>query len=285
MSKPSASTANQPEPFIVLPTSAHTHTLILLHGLGNNGEKFGTELLETGISSKGLTFASAFPGTKFIFPNARKRRSSAFRRAVINQWFDIASVEDPSYRRDTQVQGLAESAEHVRSIIVWELETIPRENIVLGGLSQGCAMSLAVLLSLEFPLGGYFGMSGWLPFRDDILDVVAPVEEEDDPFAGDGADREGELEPLLMAVSLVRDILSVDTVTSSNEKTSLTTPVLLCHGEDDEKVKCRLGGEAAQCLSSLGMQVTWRPYAGLGHWYKIPDEIDDVFEFLQSKLY
>lgn len=267
MSKSSASTVNQTEPYIVLPTSTHTHTLIFLHGLGNNGEKFGTELLETAISSKGLTFTSASPGTKFIFPNARKRRSSAFRRAVINQWFDIASVEDPAHRRDTQVQGLAESAEHVRSIIARELETIPKENIVLGGLSQGCAMSLTILLSLEFPLGGYFGMSGWLPFREDIEDVVAPVEEEDDPFADNEADGEAP-EPPLMALSLVRDILSVDAVTLSKERSSLATPVLLCHGEDDEKVKCRLGKEAAQCLSSLGTQVTWKCYPGLGHWYK-----------------
>jgi predicted esterase len=281
MSRSSASTANQPEPFIVLPTSIHTHTLILLHGLGNNGQKFGTELLSTGISPKGHTFPTAFPGTKFIFPNARRRRSSAFRRAVINQWFDIASVEDPSHRRDTQVQGLVESAEHVRSIIAEELETIPMGNIVLGGLSQGCAMSMAVLLSLEFPLGGYFGMSGWLPFREDIEDVVAPIEEEDDPFADDEKDGKA-MEPPLMAVSLVRDILSVDAAMPSKDRTSLTTPVLLCHGEDDEKVKCKLGKEAAQCLSSLGMQVTWKCYAGLGHWYKIPDEIDDIFEFLEA---
>ncbi|KFY32816.1 hypothetical protein V495_08705 [Pseudogymnoascus sp. VKM F-4514 (FW-929)] len=278
----SAPTSNQPEPYVVYPTSTHTHTLILLHGLGNNGEKFGSELLSTGISSKGLTFTAAFPGAKFIFPNARKRRSSAFRRAVINQWFDIASVEDPSHRRDTQVQGLVESAEHVRGIIANELEAIPRENIVLGGLSQGCAMSLAILLSLEFPLGGYFGMSGWLPFRDDIVDVIPPVEEEN-PFAADETER-GAMEPPLMAVSLMRDILSVDAVALIKEKTSLTTPVLLCHGEDDEKVKCRLGKEAAQSLSSLGMDVTWKCYSGLGHWYKIPDEMDDIFEFLEAIL-
>lgn len=179
---------------------------------------------------------------------------------------------------------MAESAEHVRAIIAGQLETIPRENIVLGGLSQGCAMSLAILLSLEFPLGGYFGMSGWLPFCEDIEDVVAPVGEEDDPFAAgeeDGEDGEA-LEPLLVAVSLVRDILSVDAVTPSIERTTLTTPLLLCHGEDDEKVKCNLGKEAAQCLSSLGMGVTWKCYPGLGHWYKIPDEIDDIFEFLEA---
>jgi len=73
-------------------------------------------------------------------------------------------------------------------------------------------------------------------------------------------------------------------LTSINEQTCLATPVLLCHGIDDEKIKCTLWEEAAHTLSSLGMQITWKGYSGLGHWYKIPDEIDDILEFLRVKL-
>lgn len=32
------------------------------------------------------------------------------------------------------------------------------------------------------------------------------------------------------------------------------------------------------------MDVTWRAYSGFGHWYKVPDEIDDVVSFLKDKL-
>lgn len=71
---------------------------------------------------------------------------------------------------------------------------------------------------------------------------------------------------------------------ASNEQTCLMMPLFLGHGENDEKIKYSLGEEAAQTLSSLGMQVTWKGYPGLGHWYKIPEEIDDILEFLQTKV-
>lgn len=69
--------------YLVEPRAAHTHTLILLHGLGSNGEKFGKELLETGVTSSGLTLPQLLPGARFAFPTAKWRRSSAFSRAVI----------------------------------------------------------------------------------------------------------------------------------------------------------------------------------------------------------
>ncbi|KJR83220.1 uncharacterized protein SPSK_04742 [Sporothrix schenckii 1099-18] len=68
-----------PAPFVIEPTAPHTHTFILLHGLGSNGEKPGRELLETGIGSDGLDLPSRFPGAKFIFPTSRRRRSMASR--------------------------------------------------------------------------------------------------------------------------------------------------------------------------------------------------------------
>ncbi|RFU30038.1 hypothetical protein B7463_g6283, partial [Scytalidium lignicola] len=291
MQKPSEySQIVSPEPYIVQPTSVHTQTFILLHGLGSNGKKFGAEFLEFGISSNGARFTEIFPGAKFIFPTSKKRRSSAYRRAKINQWFDIVSLENPSERRDVQLQGLAESSQHIRSILNQELITIPSKNIILGGLSQGCAMALAVLLSLEFPLGGFVGMSGWLPFRNDIDEIIRSVATEfsngdDDISPFEETDSGGNLDPSIMAINFARDILSMDELsplTSINEQTSLVTPVLLCHGIEDEKIKCTLGEEADNTLSSLGMQITWKSYSGLGHWYKIPDEINDILEFLRQ---
>jgi predicted esterase len=292
MQKPSAASRTaSPEPYVVQPTSAHTHTFILLHGRGSNGEKFGVEFLESGIPSNGTKLTEIFPGAKFIFSTSKKRRSRAFGRATINQWFDIASIDDPSKRRDLQLQGLAKSAQDLRSILSRELETIPSKNIVLGGLSQGCAMALCVLLSLEFPLGGFVGMSGWLPFRNDIDEIIGPVTTEfdngDDPSPFEEADESENLDPSITGINFARDILSMDQLgplTSISEQTSLATPVLLCHGMDDEKVKCTLGEEATNTLSSLGMDVTWKAYPGLGHWYKIPDEIDDILGFLRVKV-
>ena len=226
-----------------------------------------------------------------VFPTANKRRSSAFRRATVRQWFDVASLADPARRPELQYQGLAESALYIRSILKRELECVPRANVVLGGLSQGCAMALAVLLSLEFPLGGFVGMSGWLPFRDDLDGIMQTVSTgssgSDDVFAYEEGEGGGEPDPSIMAINLARDILSMDELgplTAKDEQTCLATPVLLCHGEEDEKVRYELGESAAGTLSSLGMQVSWNGYPGLGHWYQIPEEIDDIVKFLRGQV-
>ena len=37
-------------------------------------------------------------------------------------------------------------------------------------------------------------------------------------------------------------------------------------------------------LRALGYEVVWKLYPGLGHWYKIPDEIDDIVEFIRGSV-
>ena len=211
---------------------------------------------------------------------------------MINQWFDIASLEDPTSRGETQSQGLAESAQELRAILGREIQTVSSKNIILGGISQGCAMALFLLLSLESPIGGFVGLSGWLPFRNDI-DEIAHAEtiqdtKEDGPSVLFGTSDENVVcDPQTDAIKFVRDILSSegdDIESSKIGQISLTTPLFLGHGEDDQKIRYERGEEAAQTLRSLGMLIQWKGYSGLGHWYKIPDEIDDIVEFLRTKI-
>jgi predicted esterase len=270
-----------PAPLIVLPKTQHTHTFILLHGLGSNGEKFGSELLESGVSSEKQTLRDVFPGAKFIFPTAKWRRSTAFNRAVLTQWFDVYSLDDWSQREDVQIEGLVDSAKYIRGILSEELKSVPATHIVLGGLSQGCAMSLIVLLSSASPLGAFVGMSGRLPFRNDIRDILnSPSEPDDNVTFGDND--AAEQPPAIQALVFVRELLEQDDNDGETTVTrnALATPVFLGHGAKDDKVPYRLGKEAASTLSLLGMQTTWKGYAELGHWYQVPEEIDDVIEFL-----
>lgn len=63
----------------------------------------------------------------------------------------------------------------------------------------------------------------------------------------------------------------------------LETPVFLAHGKADEKIKSTFGENVRMALEALGMDVEWKLYPELGHWYKEPDEIDDILAFLNSK--
>ncbi|KAH8169003.1 phospholipase/Carboxylesterase domain-containing protein [Sarocladium implicatum] len=285
---PNEHPAGHPSPgepiHLVEPLSVHTHTFILLHGLGSNGEKFGKELLETGTTSAGLTLPQLFPGARFVFPTARKRRSSAFGRSVITQWFDIANLQDPSICKEKQLQGLAESAQEIMSLIQDEVKRVPAEKLILGGLSQGCAMSLAVLLSLGYPIGGYIGMSGYLNYQSELHEAVQDEGVDDDnPF--DVPDSSIETAPCVKAQVFERDLLNISALDHPEKsRTAHGTPVFLGHGEADEKVPIMLGQGAARVVKDAGYEVRWEVYEDQGHWYKIPDEMDDIVDFISSAV-
>jgi len=274
----------RPPPFIVEPSSrVHTHSIILLHGRGSNGEKFGKELLETGICSNGMTLPDVFPGARFIFPTSKRRRAKAFNRAMLTQWFDLASLDDPSHRSQTELEGIEESCREIIDMVGREALQVSHKNVILGGLSQGCATGLIALLALDFPLGGFVGMSGWLPFTGDIellasgKDPGGDDDNDDDPFASEG----GTQDPALEALDFVRDLVFAHNPEGASRKGSaLPTPVFLGHGEADEKVRLSLGDNACRVLKSLGFHVEWKSYKDQGHWYKIPDEVNDVVAFI-----
>ncbi|RYO82996.1 hypothetical protein DL766_005551 [Monosporascus sp. MC13-8B] len=287
---------NDQATYIVEPTATHSHTIILLHGLGSNGEKFGRELLETGTTSGGRTLPQLLPSARFIFPTSKRRRSSAFKRALITQWFDIARLPDPAYRQETQLQGLAESVVELSELLRVEMVSISPENIILGGISQGCAMALSFLLALDHPLGGYIGMCGYLPFQKDIEDAVSDESkaeiDEDDPFASEDGDIDPHADqqlsladPAVKAQAFERDLLCLPPLLSRvKETTACSTPVYLGHGDADEKKPYALGEAAARTMRTAGYEVAWKLYPGLGHWYQIPDQIDDIVEFIRGPV-
>jgi predicted esterase len=165
-----------PTPLTIKPLAAeHTHTFIVLHGMGSNAERFGRELLSS------ANLPGRLPTVKFVFPTARKRRSTVLKKIPINQWFDNYSLEDPGQRTDLQVEGLTETAEFLRGLITLEASILGEkgyQKIVLGGLSQGCAAGVFTLLGGGFgengreTLGVFFGMSGWLPFEAQLNDIL-----------------------------------------------------------------------------------------------------------------
>ncbi|ERS96954.1 hypothetical protein HMPREF1624_06281 [Sporothrix schenckii ATCC 58251] len=263
--------APAPPAYIVESITAHTHSFILLHGLGSNGEKFGREMMDTGKNSDGRLLSTIFPGARFVFPTARWRRSSAFRRALLTQWFDVADMQDRSLRNDKKLPGLRESFREVLALIENERRAgISAPNIILGGLSNGCAMSLICAIALGGCgfIGGFVGLSGWMPFQKEIEQHIHIGD--DDSSATKAADGR----------AYVRELLQWDTVLE--EQVDLM-PVFLGHGAVDEKLPLASGEEASRTMSNLGFDVEGRPYEGLGHWYKIPDEIDDVVSFVNQK--
>lgn len=120
-------------------TNAPTGLIILLHGWGANANDL-----------EGLAPPLNFPDYRFEFPDA------PFPHPGVpwgKMWYDLESAE---------YEGLAESRQLLTEwLMSLETETgVPLERTILGGFSQGGAMSLDVGLTL--PLAGIVSMSGYL---------------------------------------------------------------------------------------------------------------------------
>lgn len=152
-------------------------------------------------------------------------------------------------------------------------------------------MSMAVLLSLEYPIGGYVGICGYLTYQSELELVLEESDDDpddpDDPFARDGSNGDdGDPQDLAVkAQTFERDLLGLDVLDHpTKDKTSCLTPSFLGHGRLDEKDPYLLREKMAEVLRASEYQVEWRCYRDLGHWYKIPDEVDDIVKFLHWGL-
>jgi phospholipase/carboxylesterase len=128
-------------------------TIIVLHGLGADGNDFVPVAQELDLSPVG--------DVRFVFPHAPVIPVTINGGYEMRAWYDILGA-DLVQREDEK--GLRSSLAQVEALIGREKSRgIPASRIVLAGFSQGCAMALLTGLRHGERLGGIVGMSGYLP--------------------------------------------------------------------------------------------------------------------------
>jgi predicted esterase len=242
------------------------------------------------------SFHDHFPNTRFVFPTAPLRRAVVFKRSLTHQWFDNWSHIEPDNKQHLQIPGLRETSAFLHNLLREESEIIGPKNVVLMGLSQGCAASLVATLLWEGEVfGGVVGMCGYLPFRKDMCGVIEEDvrDEENDTLLGDVDDEEDMFErddqgsgggsKFEKAVEWLREELQIHERKDENAEAPpmQSIPVFMGHGTQDEKVPFQNGKLAAEFLKGIDVHVEWREYEGLGHCYS-DDMLRDVVQFLKT---
>jgi phospholipase/carboxylesterase len=128
-------------------------TLIVLHGLGADGNDFVPIAQELDLSAVGPV--------RFVFPHAPVRPVTINGGYRMRAWYDILGTE--LVRREDEA-GLRASQAEVAALIDREATRgVAPGRVVLMGFSQGCAMTL--LSGLRYPerLAGLACLSGYLP--------------------------------------------------------------------------------------------------------------------------
>jgi phospholipase/carboxylesterase len=134
-----------------------TASIIILHGLGADGNDFVPVARELGLASIGPV--------RFIFPHGPTRPVTLNGGYVMRAWYDILGPDlgVGGEKREDEA-GLRESQALIEALIAKErARGIPANRIVLAGFSQGCAMTLMAGLRHAERLGGLLCMSGYLP--------------------------------------------------------------------------------------------------------------------------
>jgi lysophospholipase-2 len=252
---------------VQLPAENHTHTIILLHGRGSTASEFAYEFFQSQ-ASDGLTLPEIFPTFKWVFPTSDLRTSIRFEEEM-SQWFDIWSLEETEERKETQKSGLRESVAFILEVMKNEIESVPAENIILGGISQGCATAIHALFAGGIQLGGFIGFCGWMSFLEEIDGVAKCIKDKKETATS----------------SLLGEIWNLPsplTNLSAHLRFTHRVPVFLSHSEDDNIVPIENGARLSQCLGNICEGVEWKKYKEGEHWINEPQGVDDLVAFIRN---
>jgi len=162
-------------PYVVPPTvpassNDRSATLIFLHGYGDDAEG-----LPLGLAQQ-FQFYDKVQYLKWVLPNAEHNHD-----AMTRAWYMPKALPNamkprvPGHEEDEDTPddevGIMKSVDVVDKLVEQELKNgTPPERILVGGFSQGCAVSLVWGLTgrLRDKVGGMVCLSGYLPLRDRI---------------------------------------------------------------------------------------------------------------------
>jgi phospholipase/carboxylesterase len=171
-----------------------TASVIIMHGLGSNATDFIPVARQWNLRAVG--------DVRFVFPDAPVRAVTLNGGMRMQAWYDILG---PDLARREDDKGLRESLVDVQTLIAREIaQGIPASRIVLGGFSQGCAMTLLAGLRAPQRLAGLLGMSGYLPLAATTAAERSDANRDVPIFLGHG--RADPIVPLAGAVA-TRDAL------------------------------------------------------------------------------
>ncbi|KAJ3300725.1 hypothetical protein HK104_006023 [Borealophlyctis nickersoniae] len=161
---------------VLPPKSTHTATVIFLHGLGDSGH---------GWAPVGKMLQPQLPHVKFVFPHAPSQPVTLNFGMSMPSWYDIRALA-PGGTEDEA--GLKESMAKIQQLIKAEVDAgIPPNRIVLGGFSQGAAVSLLTAVASDTKLAGFVGLSGYVPLSTEFDKHYKPTNKETPIFMGHGS--------------------------------------------------------------------------------------------------
>ena len=155
----------------------------------------------------------------------------------------MATPQRPQEDAEIQKFGLWKSVDLVLETVRQETRIVGMKNVVLAGISQGCATGIFALLASGMLVGGFVGLCGWLPLAE-------------------------ELNSAMCLPGRAQDVTKM--------------PILLQHCKDDQVVPVENGEDLRKRLEEMDMRVKFDRFDDGGHWLNEPLGMDGVVQFIQG---
>ena len=131
--------------------------IIFLHGLGDTGRGWSDIPNQSSLGE--------IENVRWVFPNAPVIPITLNGGMAMPGWFDMNALERDHLIDDKET--IEKASRYVDSLIEEQMDKgIPAKNIVVGGFSQGGAIALTHAMKSEHEIGGYVGLSTYLPMAD-----------------------------------------------------------------------------------------------------------------------
>jgi phospholipase/carboxylesterase len=141
------------------PTEKALGSIILLHGLGADGNDFAPMVPQ-------LNLLIGLP-LRFVLPSAPIQAITINNGHRMPAWYDIGSFDLGNH---ADKKGIAHSVAQIKQLIEHEEQQgTPRNKIVLAGFSQGAVIALTTSLNLDKPPAGVLALSGYLPYAEEAI--------------------------------------------------------------------------------------------------------------------
>ena len=149
---------SRPHPPFVVETGRRCDKAILfLHGLGDTGRGWSDIPNQSSLGE--------IENVRWVFPNAPVIPITLNGGMAMPGWFDMNALERDHLIDDKET--IEKASRYVDSLIEEQMDKgIPAKNIVVGGFSQGGAIALTHAMKSEHDIGGYVGLSTYLPMAD-----------------------------------------------------------------------------------------------------------------------
>ena len=137
---------------VLKPVGEHKRTVFFLHGLGDEGQSF-IDVFQM----------LALKNTKIILPNAPRIPITCNGKYVMPGWYDIVSLgDDREFGKNEDVEGINKTVAQLEIAINHEAALVGgHQNVIIGGFSQGSAITQLTAARLKNKLGGVVALSGY----------------------------------------------------------------------------------------------------------------------------